>query len=77
MGKYTSTKDLWFKLESEYQGRNQYTKIEAEVKSTKDEKQEEKEEQASYTNQGKNIFYYSSSDCDNIENDFKMLRKMS
>ena len=37
LGEHTSAKDLWFKLESEYQGRNQDTKIEAEVKSTKDE----------------------------------------
>ena len=35
VGEHTSAKDLWFKLESEYQGRNQDTKIQVEVKSTK------------------------------------------
>ena len=44
VGEHTSAKNLWFKLESEYQGRNQDMKIEAEVKSTEDEKQEDKEE---------------------------------
>ena len=37
VGEHTSTKGLWFKLKSEYQGRNQDTNIEAEVKSIKDE----------------------------------------
>ena len=44
VGEHASAKDLWFMLESEYQGRNQDTKIEAEVKSTEDVKQEEKED---------------------------------
>jgi len=70
-----STKDLWFKLESEYQGRNQDTKIEVEVKSIEDEKQEEKEEHASDTNEGRNLFDYSSSDCDNVEDDLEEAKK--
>ena len=37
VGKHTSAKALWFKLESEYQGRNQDTNIEVEVKSIEDE----------------------------------------
>ena len=69
------TKALWFKLETEYQGRNQDTKIEVEVKSIEDEKQEEKEEQASDTSKDKNIFDYSSSDCDNLENDLEDAKK--
>ena len=39
IGKYTSAKDLWFKLEEEYQKKNQDKEKEAKVK---DEKQEEK-----------------------------------
>ena len=56
---YTSTKDLWFKLEEEYQKKNQDKEKEAKVK---DEKQEEKQVQASNTSEGK----YSSMD-DNFE----------
>ena len=71
VGEHTSAKDLWFKMESEYKERNQDTKIESEVKSTKEEKHEEKEEHPSDTNEGQNIFYYSSSDCDNAEDDLE------
>ena len=71
VGEHTSAKDLWFKLESEYQGRNQDTKIETKVKSIEDEKQE----QASDTCEGKNISDYSSSDCDNIESDLEEAKK--
>ena len=43
--------------------------------STEDEKQEEKEEQASNTSEGKNISHYSSSDCDNVEDDLEDAKK--
>ena len=50
IGKYTSTKDLWFKLEEEHHRRGQDKEEEAEVK---EEKQEEKQVQASDTSEGK------------------------
>ena len=56
---YTFAKDLWFKLEEEYQKKNQDKEKEAEVE---DEKQEEKQVQASDTSEGE----YSSMD-DNFE----------
>ena len=46
-------------------------KIEAKVKSTEDEK----EEKTSDTSEGKNLSDYSSSDCDNIEDDLEYAKK--
>ena len=77
VGEHTSTKDLWFKMESEYKERNQDTKIEAEVKSTKEEKHEEKEEHPSDTSEGKNTSDYSSHECDNLEDDLEEAKRYS
>ena len=52
---YTFSKDLWFKVEEEYQNKNQDKEKEAGVK---DEKKEEKKVHASNTSEGK----YSSMD---------------
>ena len=75
LGEHTLAKDLWFKLESEYQGINQDTNVEAEVKSTEDEKQQEKEECVSNTSEGKNLSDYSGSDCENVEDDLEDAKK--
>ena len=75
VGEYTSAKYLWFKLQSEYHKGNQDTKKEAEVNPTKDMKQEENEEQAIDISEGKDISYYSSSDCDKVENDLEDAKK--
>ena len=76
VGEYTSPKDLWFKLESEYQGRNQDTNIEAEVNSTEDEKKEEKEEKALDTSEGKNLFIAKVVIVITLKMILKMLRNM-
>ena len=36
---------------------------------------EEKKEQASDTSEGKNLSYYSSSDCNNVEDDLEYAKK--
>ena len=64
-------------MESEYQGRNQDTNIEAEVKSTEEEKHEEREEHPSDTSEGKNTSDYSSHECDNLEDDLEQVKKYS
>ena len=63
---YTSTKDIWFKLGGEYQSRSQYKEKETEVK---DEKQGEKDEQASNASEGKK--YYVGYNYDDIEIPFR------
>ena len=72
---YTSTKDLWFKLESEYQRENQDIEKETEFKLTEYVRQEEKEVQASNISGGKDLSYYSSIDCDDIKNDLEDVKK--
>ena len=52
VGEYSSAKDLWLKLEKDYQGRRQDTKKNKEVKPTKDAKQEVMQD--SIINEGKN-----------------------
>ena len=56
---YTSAKDLWFKLEEEYQRRSQEKEKETEFK---DQKQGEKEEQYSNVSKGKNSYVGDNSD---------------
>ena len=42
VGEYTSAKDLWSKLEKEYQSKRQHTEKNVKEKPTKDEEQETK-----------------------------------
>ena len=75
VGEYTSAKYLWFKLQSECQKGNQDTNKEEKLNFTEDVKQEENEEQALDINDGKDISYYSSSDCNKVENDLEDAKK--
>ena len=59
VGEYTSAKDLWSKLEKEYQSKRQYIQKNVEEKPTEDEKQET--QQDSVINEGKDP--PESSDC--------------
>ena len=61
---YTSTKDLWFKLEEEYQKKNQDKENEAKFK---DEKQEEKQVQDSDTSEVKYSSMDDNSECTDDE----------
>ena len=69
IGEYTSTKYLWFKMESEYQGGNQDTKKETKIKSTEDVKQEEMEKQDPDISEGKHLSNICSSVYDEVVND--------
>ena len=44
VGEYTFAKDLWSKLEKEYQRKRKHTQKNVEEKSTEDEKQETKKD---------------------------------
>ena len=62
-------------MESEYQGGNQYTKKEIEIKSTEDVNQEEMEKKDSDISEGKSISNLCSSDYDEVVNDLEEAKK--
>ena len=69
VGEYTSAKDLWFKLESEYQKERlepKTTDQESKYNSTKEINQEE-EKQEEDSNKGMDSCDYNDSLCDEIE----------
>ena len=62
-------------MESEYQGGNQYTKKEIEIKSTEYVNQEEMEKKDSDISEGKDISNLCSSDYDEVVNDLEEAKK--
>ena len=69
VGKYTSAKDLWFKLESEYRkGRldTEKTDHELEVKPTEQVKQKEEKQEVD-SSKGMDAFDCNDNMCDEIE----------